>query len=326
MKKLLIVLGAVGLMIALAGVALAVPQGQGGQGKGEGKGRQGQPREGKGGEGKEGRGGGGARAGVVFGTLQYVSGSTWTIKPEIPPHMKERREGNGKEMPKLPEKVIVTVNSSTKFWLNGAASSAGAFDTGAQVVVKLDKPLRDGGSVAVAVADPETAREYIMEKIKERGGPGGEGGPGRGGPGAEGRPGHRPMFGTITAVSASSITIKPEVPQFIKDKMAEKMGQREGGAGKGKGEGRNRALPGSITVSLSGDTKYFENSAEKDSNPFAKGDKVAIMAEGEPGSATAKAVSDYASAQQRMKQMLDRNEQREGKKGAKQGRPGKAKQ
>src|SRR5436305_13802976 len=109
---------------------------------------------------------------------------------------------------------------------------------------------------------------------------GGEGGPGgQGGPGGEGGRPH-PLFGTILSIDQNSITIKPEIPDFVKKKMAE-MRQRGGGqsgpggagagpggpggpegpggpgAGGGPGGKRGkRELPPQVTVNLSAQTKY----------------------------------------------------------------------
>lgn len=159
---------------------------------------------------------------------------------------------------------------------------------------------------------------------------GGRRGPGHGGP--------RPMFGTITAVSADSITIRPERPAFIEAKMAERKAQREqrraemqqkmaerGVEGKGDGRGRGpggeggqrgpRELPESLTVSLSGETRFIVNSAPQSTNPFQVGDQVAIRAHGEPGSFSARAVSDYASAEAKLAElggkMQERREKRQ---------------
>jgi len=79
----------------------------------------------------------------------------------------------------------------------------------------------------------------------------------------------------------------------------------------GKFEGK---LPASITVSLDSQTKYVINKQEQSSNPFGSGDKVAILPMGEPGSATARIVSDYASAKARMQERMEqRQNKKEGK-------------
>jgi hypothetical protein len=126
------------------------------------------------------------------------------------------------------------------------------------------------------------------------------------------------MFGTITSVDRHSITIKPELPDFVKA-MHEgrggpgdeggprgKGGPEGGRGGKGQGRGGNgpRELPAQLTIDLVGTTKYFQNDSEVAANPFKAGDKVAIMpAEGSEGrEITARAVTDYATAEARMKQ------------------------
>jgi len=291
-----VITSAVLLIMALL-LCQAASAKEGGQGRG--KWRQGQadgqggPEGGPGGQGER----RGPPPGIVFGTLQSVSGSTWTIKPEIPPKMKERMEQKGRDIPALPDKVTVTVNGSTKYYLNGKEAKAGSFPTGVQLVVKLDKPLREGGSVAQIVADPETARQMIMEKFKGRGGEGGPGGQGDGK-----RP--RPVFGTITSVSSDSVTVKPEVPQFIIDKLPN------------KGEKLEGKLPDSITVKLDSQTKFVVNSEPQQSNPFAQGDKVAIVGDGEKGNLTARVVSDFASFQKRIEQRMQERQEK-GKAGGK---------
>jgi hypothetical protein len=282
--KLIIGLLATLCITALAAAALAAPgRGEGG-GKGKGK-------------------GGGPREGVLFGEILSKAGNAWTIAPQIPPKMEERAAEKGRELPELPAEVTVTVSSATKFWLDGAETSAEAFEVGDLIVVKLDKPLKQGGSVAQAIADPETAREYIMERIKEhKGSGGGEGGGprGEGGGGGKGRGRGRPMFGTVTAVSAGSLTIRPEVPDFLAGMMQEHGIEAP-------------QLPDSITVQLDERTKFFENSTEADSNPFAVGDKVAIMGGGPKSDKAAKAVSDYATAQTRMANMKEKRAEKRGK-------------
>jgi hypothetical protein len=290
MTKLIGMITALALALLLGQAALAE------QGGGSGK------RQGRGGQSQDGP----RRPPVVFGVLQSVSGDSWTIKPQVPPHRQERMEKNGKQPPQLPDQITVTVNAATKYWLNGAASSAGAFKAGDQLVVKLQKQ-DDGRKLAMAIADPETAREFILEKMKEgreggKGKGGGKGGKakGRGGQGQAGKPrGPRPMFGTITAVSSSSLTIRPEVPAFLSAKLPQ------------KGDKLAGELPESITVALGSETKFIVNKQEQSSNPFSSGDRVAIVPQGEPGSATARIVSDYTSAQARLEQRIEKRQQRQ---------------
>jgi hypothetical protein len=109
------------------------------------------------------------------------------------------------------------------------------------------------------------------------------------------------MFGTITAVSAGSLTIKPEVPDFVSERLPGKGGKLEG------------KLLASITVALDDETRFIVGEQEQDGNPFKVGDKVAILGAGPKGEVTARAVSDYASARQRMQQRQEKRLQKQGK-------------
>jgi hypothetical protein len=290
MKKLVGIVSILAMTVLLSQIAVAA-QG-GGKGKGRGQGQ---------GDGEH------RRPPVVFGVLQSVSGSTWTIKPEIPPHMRERAEDKGRDLPQLPEHITVTVNEQTKFWLDGQSSSASSFQSGDEIVVKLDKPAKQGGSLAVAVADPETARKYILEKMKERRGDGANQ-EGEGRRGADRRP--RLIFGTVTSASGSSLTVTPEIPEFLKDALPNK------GEKLDKIEGK---LPASITVSLNEGTKFVVDKEEQSGNPFRNGDKVAILPQGEPGNASARIVSDYASAKARIQQRMEKRQQKREGRGRNQG-------
>lgn len=272
--------GLIGLALVLfaaAGVAYAA------EGRGQGKGRHQQ-----GGGRREGGPGSELRGRVLFGTVSSKGGNEWTITPGIPPGMKEQAQERGIELPQLPGSISFNVGPDTQFYYGGDSGSSKDFSTGDEVVVKLNKPWKEDGASAEAIADPRTARDYIMEKLREGRGEGGPGGPG--GPGGERK---RPGFGVITAISADSITIKPEIPGFIKERMAE--GGRE-----------LPELPDSVSGKLSSDTKYFKNSEKASRSDFQVGDKVAILAEGGKGGLTAIVVSDWASAEARMERALQR--------------------
>jgi hypothetical protein len=135
---------------------------------------------------------------------------------------------------------------------------------------------------------------------------GGEEGGDQGGRGGEGR-GPRPIFGTVSQVNGSSITIKPEIPDFLKDMVPAGKGDK-----RGKFEGK---LPASISVSIDSQTKFIVNKQPQSSNPFKVGDKVVVVPAGEPGSASARIVSDYASAKARMQERMEKR--KEGKAGGK---------
>lgn len=142
---------------------------------------------------------------IVFGEITALSENGITIKPEIPERMKERmaerRKENGREMPKLPDSITIKLGPDTKWYFNGADGSRKDFAVGDKVVVKLLRSKDEKEPTAETVADPETAKQYIMEKMRERRGPGGPGGEqggwqgrdgGQGGPDGgwgQGRPG-----------------------------------------------------------------------------------------------------------------------------------------
>jgi hypothetical protein len=292
-----------------------------GQGKESRQGRRGKAgrhgraeKRGKG-EGREGRGE--MRGRLLFGSLSASGGSNWTISPEIPPHMQERAEAAGRELPELPDTISFKVSSATKYYFNSAEGQADDFAEGARVVVKLDKPWKEEGASAEAISDPETAREFIMDKMGGGRGMGPAGADGQEGRGMRGR-GRRPAFGIISALSADSMTITPEVPDFISAK-AQELG-RELPA--------DAALPPSISISLDSETKYVTNAGEKGAaNPFKVGDKVAVLARRGKDSDSPRAivVSDYATAEARMDEAMQRGpEGGEGRrKGGREGRRGR---
>jgi hypothetical protein len=145
------------------------------------------------------------------------------------------------------------------------------------------------------------------------------------------------MFGTVTSVDSHTITIKPEVPDFIKKFMQQRRGGAGGpggpggpqgagdpaGGGRGEGgpggRGGKRELPAQVTVSLTAETLYFQANSQVKGNPFKAGDKVAIMpAEGStPEDATARAVTDYSTAEARMKERMQERGAGKGQRGGK---------
>lgn len=274
------------VLIAAAGVAFAA------EGQGQGKGKH--HLDGGKGEGRrEGGPGGEMRGRVLFGEISLKSDNEWTITPQLPPQMKERAAGRGLELPELPDSISFNVGPDTQFYFDGAEGSSRDFGSGDQVVVKLNKPWKEDGASAEAIADPQTARDYIMEKLREGRDKGGRGDGGPGGPGGPGGERKRPGFGVITAISADSITIRPEIPDFIKARMEER--------------GRELPqLPDSLSGKLSSDTRYFKDSEEASLDDFKVGDKVAILAEGGRGGLSAIVVSDWASAEARMEKALQR--------------------
>jgi hypothetical protein len=253
------------------------------------------------GQGKGGHQRGAMRGRIIHGKLTLVSVDSWTIHPEIPPEMAERmkqraekrvekgKKGEGQKSEgknsegqerKLPDSITVRLGSGAKFYLEGQEAKAGDFKAGDKVVVKLDKPWKEEGASIEAAADPETAREFILEKMRE-GREGREKGQGRGaGPGGEGRGRHGrgpggPLvaFGTVTALSADSITIKPEVPDFIEQWASARASET------GRELPERPELPAELTFKLSTDTKFALDCEKQSVNPFKVGDKVGILPE-----------------------------------------------
>jgi hypothetical protein len=342
------------------------------------RGKQGQPGEGRGrGEGEPGehRGPGeGRRAHPAYGKITAINGNSITIEPRRPDWAKEpprgEREdgqqggGEGRQRPPMPESITFTVNADTKYGVNGAkGGSLSDFAVGDVIGVRLEGDVRSGEGVALAMLDDQSAKKLFEQMgpdgkgARGEGGPGkgarGEGGPrgkgerGEGGPGGKGQRGPRPMFGVITSVDSNTITIKPEIPDFIKQQMEQRRGQGgegggrgeggPGGQGGGRGEGGGpgghdgpRELPAQITASLDGQTFYFQNNTAVDRNPYQVGDRVAIM----PGerstreNVSAHAVMDYATAQAKLKQHMQERGQGKagkGKAGKGKGKAGKGK-
>ncbi len=254
--------------------------------------------------GEKGAGGLRGRGRVVYGELTSAGASSWTLRPQIPPKLQERLEARaaekGIELPSLPESITVGVGSESNFWLNGQSAAAEDFKAGDEVVIRLDKSWKETGASIMGAADPQTARNYIcasVDKMRADAQGRGDGGGGKGerhGKGGPGGPGGRrphPAFGVITAVSSDSITIKPEMPDFIKEDMEKRQQERaarqaeKGKDGKGKeGKGRGqRELPSELTFKLSDMTVFVVNEDEQSSNPFKVGDRVGILPAPPPG-------------------------------------------
>jgi hypothetical protein len=239
---------------------------QGGQGRrGGGPGGDGQGREGQ-------------HERPAFGSIISISAESIVIRPELPPEMAERRQEKGRDMPELPEQISLKLTADTKFAFDGGMGSISDFKAGDYVVVRQ----KDG--TAIVVSDKASAKQF-MEGRQERRGEGGQGGQaGPGGPGGERRP---PAMGSITAISADSITIKPQIPEEMRKRMEE--------------NGRPLPeLPASITWSIDSETRFMQNGEKVDSNPFKTGDIVVVM--GPPDDGSAKAIIDEATARQKMEE------------------------
>ncbi len=255
-------------------------------------------------QGGQGRRGGGAdgegRQGrlldrVAYGEIISISAEEIVIIPQIPEDMAQRIQDSGRDMPELPAQLSIMLSEDTKFVLDSGMASIADFQAGDQVVVTRD---RDGN--ARSISDLASAQQFMQQRAGQRGngdgqgrgfgqggqrgpgGPGGEGG--RGGRGGERRP---PAMGSITAISADSITIAPMIPEEMKQRMQE--------------HGRELPeLPASITWSIDSETRYVTIEGRQDSNPFSVGDIVVVM--GPPDDGSAKAIVSEEAAREHMQQ------------------------
>lgn len=262
MNKQIGIIAGVMVLLLLGTAAWA----QGGQGRRGGQGGDGQGRDGQDQQ----------RQRPAIGSIISISAEQIVIKPELPPEMAERRQEKGRDMPKLPEQITLKLSADTKFAFDGGMGSISDFKAGDFVLVK-----QDGEGNALVVSDRASAKQF-MEGRQERRGEGGPGG--QGGPGGERRP---PAMGSITAISADSITIKPMIPEEMRKRMEE--------------NGRPLPeLPASITWSIDSETRFMKNGEKSDSNPFKLGDIVVVM--GPPDDGSARAILDEATARQKMEE------------------------
>lgn len=217
----------------------------------------------------------------AFGVITEITDSEIVIEPRIPDMMAERMAEMGRPLPELPAELRFIIDGSTEFYYAGDSASASAFAIGDEVVIAGG---RGEGETPVArkVADPETARQYIEQKLR-----------GRGEQMRERIREHvRPAFGEITALSDSEVTISTEIPDFVQAMLDE------------RGITPPGDMPATVTLVIGERTKFFVDSAEADGNPFSVGDKVALLAG--PGGDSQPAVwamSDYASAQAKCEEM-----------------------
>ena len=125
-------------------------------------------------------------------------------------------------------------------------------------------------------------------------GPGGMMGPGGMGPGGQqGQRQMRPAFGVITKITDDSVTISPEVPDFIAERLKE------------RGVELPMDLPESVTAAILEPTRFVVDGEVVEQNPFGKGDHVAlIIVMGREGKPVAFAITDYATAKKRMEERM----------------------
>ncbi|MBN2081229.1 hypothetical protein JW859_03365 [bacterium] len=289
LTRFLIPIAAGALAVLLVGAALA-------QGRAEGRGP----------------GPGGGR--LVYGVITQIDATQIVIEPQIPPDFADRMAETGRELPELPEEVVIPLADDTKYRLNGEEADRAAFGVGDTVVVLRGRG-DDGPGAARAVADPDSARQFAERMMGNRGegrrgqqgpgmrggggmqGPGGEGRGGRMGPGGEGPGGMlgRPVFGEITKISGDQVTVKIEIPDFIMEKMDE------------AGRELPADMPEEITLIVGKRTRYMSGGEMNEANPFNVGDDIAAMTRlninDEP---EALVISDLAGAEEFMARMRER--------------------
>ena len=288
-RRLLIFLIIAGAALLLIGVASA-------QGRG--------PRGGEGPAGGDGPRG--PRALPVFGEILSITDGEIVIAPALPPGVEERLAQDGREPPELPDRIVISLTDETEFFQDGRKATGGAFSEGDEVVI-IPGPGTDGEPMALRVADPETAKEYLKQQGRGPGRMGqsgempergdmpsrgrrmgdGEGRMSQGGPG--GPP--RPVFGSITAIDGDSVTVKFELPDFVLKHIEEAGGEPPGD------------LPESVTLALGERTRFVVAGEPVDGNPFGEGDRVAVVLRpAREGEAVAMVMSDWQSAEERMAQ------------------------
>jgi len=133
-------------------------------------------------------------------------------------------------------------------------------------------------------------------------------------PGHHGR-GFHPVFGEITSLTAESVTITPEIPAFITERMEER--------GIEPPDDAAFELPDEITALIDEETTFFVEGEEVESNPFAVGDKVGMhLSRAEEGAeSTALSICDSATAEQRMQERAERFDKSGEARGRHHGRP-----
>jgi len=270
----------------------------------------------------EGRGQGPMGGMLVYGVITQIDATQIVIEPQLPPDMADRMAESGRELPELPDEVVIPLADDTKYRLAGEDAERSAFSVGDTVVVMRGRG-EDGPGAAKAVADPDSARKFAKRMMGNRGqgrrgqqGPGMRGGgegPGRmrgaGGEGPGGMLG-RPVFGEIIKISGDELTVKIEIPDFILDKLDE------------AGRELPEDMPEEITLIVGERTRYLAGGEMNAESPFNVGDSIAAMTRlninDEP---EALVISDLAGAEEFMARMRER---RGGERGPEDGnRPGR---
>lgn len=116
-----------------------------------------------------------------------------------------------------------------------------------------------------------------------------------------------PMFGEILSISADSITIAPSLPDFVKERMADRSLDVP------------TDLPSEVTIALTSDTKWVAGGEKADASSFAVGDMVVIATKPtDDGQLAAIKVADVESAKQAISQDRQKRGEKE-KRGGGQG-------
>ncbi len=100
-----------------------------------------------------------------------------------------------------------------------------------------------------------------------------------------------PMFGEILSISEDSITIAPSLPDFVKERMAD------------RGLAVPDDLPSEATIALTTDTKWVSGGEKADTSSFEVGDMVVVATKpNDEGQLTAIKIADVESAKQAIRQ------------------------
>jgi len=222
----------------------------------------------------------------VYGTIIQIDVNLLVVKPQIPAFIEERLAEHDQPLPELPAEVQLKLNSNTEFFREGELVSRTEFAVGDIVVVQVHRGADPDNPLALRVADEETARraiQQVMHEFRER----------RAGSEDRDRGGRQihPVFGEIISTADGEVTIAVEIPDFIQAELTE------------RGIELPADLPSEVTLRIAARTKFIVQGEEVTENPFAVGDKVAVIAgPGREGEPAAWAMSDYDSAQRRMEE------------------------
>jgi hypothetical protein len=242
-----------------------------------------------------------------FGRITSINGSTITIKPETPDFVAERAAESGRKLPELAESISFAVDAATAYQRQGQPARLEDYKVGDEIAAVLAGKVRSGAGVALKLLDVESVRQTY----------------GKGG----GVLGRRPLYGTVLAVDKTSITLKPEVPDFIEQQRAQRRAARAAQAGaptvSPARPRHERKLPAESTAVLNAATQYWRDGTQVGTNPFKAGDKVAVYPA--PGSTrdsiTAASLRDYATVKAQQSKAGQRKRHGKAKQGG--GRAGK---